>query len=108
MEKITFFPRFTEYNPFRRTSITIPRNGDLIRNNYAHITLHEFGVKKPEFNKIIMIQRLWRWKTITKYMPICEDVKKFIIRSYYVLESKENFELQEQIRLENSGAESLF
>ena len=39
---------------------------------------------KRQLRKIIILQRLWRWKKVTKTLPVCRDLREYVIKQYYL------------------------
>ena len=41
---------------------------------------------KKEVRKAIIIQRLWKWKKISKTIPVCKDLREYVIKPRYILD----------------------
>jgi hypothetical protein len=71
-----------------KSNIKISRNGDFINNMSFRIGLPIPIKYYYEEEKVIMVQRLWRWRQLRKSLTMCNDINEFVTKKYYVSESR--------------------
>jgi len=90
--KITVLPEYPnlKYLWCENTKITdIPKYPKLEYKNIENcVWLEESYKNKEEFrkriNKLIILQRLWKWKKMNHIIPLIKDIKEHCIKVYYL------------------------